>query len=724
MYQMETDMTEITSRSLVAKLLANEDISVTYGNYPTAWFDVEQRELGLPQWKVLFDQSDKGGKDLADLLIGHEVGHALYTPADGWHDSQTEIPDCPRSYINVIEDIRIEKLVQRKYPGLVNCFKKGYGVLNKRNFFGTEGRDLNTYNFIDRLNLKTKLRDLTDVPFSAEEQPYYDMALRVETWEDVIEACKAIHQFMQDQQDPNQEENSDDDRNFSMDDQDAKEDFADSSQGDENDSSQNQESMDNDSGPEGSEESGKEDESPDGMEQDSSPSEKDDDREGKTSTGGAGRTSLESETDKAFRSKENELIETDYRDNQPIFTKAFNKDQIDEIVVPYSKIAQSRKAKLETFKEYLSVEIEMEYHKFQAETRKATSLLVKDFELRKAAYRTLRAQTARTGSIDVNKLHSYKYNDDIFAKVTSLADAKSHGMIMVIDYSGSMHGVIGDVIKQTLNLVTFCKRVNIPFQVYGFTTTSAKENIRFKLNTGDIDYSDVIITDLINSEMKKAEFEEAYKGLYNQTADYRYWFASEYESMGGTPLIETLVVMNKLVDSFKRKYNIQKTNLVMLTDGHGSPVRVNSDQDRSKTVNVDFGSDKVLAKSSRDLQVALMDRLRNKGVRVIGFFLAERNYDFRGAIWNYSKEFVTTEKLREYMKAYRKEKFIAFDDTQGYDRVFVLKADKKALDTENEELEFDKNATKNQIKKAFTKHTSSKKGNRILSAKFAEIVAA
>ena len=80
---------------LLAKLLAKENLTVEHGNYHTAWFDVKNRVLGLPIWK------DRG-KDVYDLLVGHEVGHALYTPLEGLHDSNEEIKGCPRSYINVV----------------------------------------------------------------------------------------------------------------------------------------------------------------------------------------------------------------------------------------------------------------------------------------------------------------------------------------------------------------------------------------------------------------------------------------------------------------------------------------------------------------------------------------------------------------------------------------------------------------------------------------------
>ena len=186
------------SKSILAKLLANENITVQYGNYQTAFFDVEKRVLGLPLWKDM-------SKSLTDLLIGHEVGHALFTPADGWHDSTIEIPGCPRSYVNVVEDIRIEKKIQSKYPGLVRAFKMGYKDLFDKDFFGTNNREILSYSLVDRINIKAKLRDLIEVPFTQEEQPLVDMAMSVETWEDVLNTCRALFEYMKEQKENNNE---------------------------------------------------------------------------------------------------------------------------------------------------------------------------------------------------------------------------------------------------------------------------------------------------------------------------------------------------------------------------------------------------------------------------------------------------------------------------------------------------------------------------------------
>ena len=70
--------------------------------------------------------------------------------------------------------------------------------------------------------------------------------------------------------------------------------------------------------------------------------------------------------------------------------------------------------------------------------------------------------------IDPLKLHSYKYAEDIFKKMSNIPNQKNHGMIFLLDWSGSMQRHIKPTVEQLLNLVLFCRKINIPFSVYKF----------------------------------------------------------------------------------------------------------------------------------------------------------------------------------------------------------------------------------------------------------------
>ncbi len=87
-------------KSQLAKLLATEDLVVEHKKVSTACFNVHTRVLTLPLW-------EKASNLVYDLLVGHEVGHALFTPDEDW----TETTKVPQQFVNVVEDARIEKLI-------------------------------------------------------------------------------------------------------------------------------------------------------------------------------------------------------------------------------------------------------------------------------------------------------------------------------------------------------------------------------------------------------------------------------------------------------------------------------------------------------------------------------------------------------------------------------------------------------------------------------------
>ena len=111
-------------KSHLAKLLATEDLIVEHKQVDTACFNVHTRVLTLPMW-------EKASNSVYDMLVGHEVGHALYTPDENWLEKVA----IPPQFVNVVEDARIEKLMKRRYAGLAKTFFKGYQELNDEDFF-------------------------------------------------------------------------------------------------------------------------------------------------------------------------------------------------------------------------------------------------------------------------------------------------------------------------------------------------------------------------------------------------------------------------------------------------------------------------------------------------------------------------------------------------------------------------------------------------------------
>jgi hypothetical protein len=173
------------TKSILAKLLAQENIIIEHKKVQTAHFDLKNRVMVLPIFKEMTGE-------MYDLLAGHEVGHALHTPLQGWHDAIIDDHSF-KSYLNVIEDARIERKMKDKFPGLRRSFSIAYKRLVDDDFFGINGRDVNKMRFIDRINIFYKLGAHVRVTFSGEELEVLNEINAAETWEEIEAIARKIY---------------------------------------------------------------------------------------------------------------------------------------------------------------------------------------------------------------------------------------------------------------------------------------------------------------------------------------------------------------------------------------------------------------------------------------------------------------------------------------------------------------------------------------------------
>jgi len=182
-------MTKITrQKDQLAKLMAAENITVVHKKIPTAYFDVKNRILACPIFK------EDISSELYDLFMGHEVGHALNTPYEGLH-SALEMNRTLKGYLNVVEDVRIEKAIKNKFQGLRKSFFTAYNELMEMDFFQLEKRNLSELSLIDKINLQTKVGSRLGLKFTKVEQEFLDMSEACKTWEDVVECATAIYEW-------------------------------------------------------------------------------------------------------------------------------------------------------------------------------------------------------------------------------------------------------------------------------------------------------------------------------------------------------------------------------------------------------------------------------------------------------------------------------------------------------------------------------------------------
>ena len=754
---------DLQNQSSLAKLLATENITVTHKKgIKTAYFDVKHRVLGLPVWK------DKG-KVVYDMLVGHEVSHALYTPADGL-ESFLEKED--RKYfdiINIIEDIRIERLIKGKYAGMPRIFNGAYKELVEGDFFGIKDKNVEDMCFLDRLNLRGKIGTIVDIPLNEDEEKLYQECYAAETFQDVVDLYHKVKKFAEEEAEAKKEEEESKPENQIGD-------TTEDGEGeqlipDENGSEDDSDDFANSSIPEDTS-----DEADDGTEShslssnvtdedmdkildevlDQMKSESDDYSEdgtlGQESAGGKSDSNgediiLEPTTTKTLEENlVDEVASKDegYRTEQHIALWP-TKTTINKHIIGYKDVMADR-SKIEAFysEEYYTAQERIECIskatlralEFKKKINKKVGVLAREFERRKAAYQYSRAQESRKGSLDVNKLHKYKYDDQIFQSVMHLADAKSHGMIFFIDYSGSMSSVLRDVLEHTLNLVHFCKKVGIPFKVYSFTSNYSLEGEDVSQSDMEFDMKGLVLAELFSSEMTAKEYNDAFQMVIMQILNSNeYTFSqqgiSKFEHLGGTPLDATLIAAHSIVDDFRKKNPVQKLNVIFLTDGESHGCKPEGTYSSSYLTNVAGKQREIERRGATKCLVKLLKEV--KGVNTIGFFLPNSKRDGNRHLNRMAREVVGNgnayTKGGEYMKKYRKDNYFHSANCFGYNSYFLLSPNIKI---EDQEFDYSSSEGKNvsnsrgeqsKLARQFAKHNVANRTNRIIMTKFAEIIA-
>ena len=708
----------------LARLLATEDLIVEHKKVETASFNVNSRVLILPMW-------DKASNNVYDLLVGHEVGHALFTP-----NVDISKFKAPSSFINVVEDARIEKLIKRKFPGLCKSFFRGYWELHEQDFFEVQGLEVSDISLIDRINLYYKGNK--DMVFSNEENQFVDKTGKTETFKEVCELAAEIHAFMKDQKKKEEEELE------------KLEDVTPDADMDDTPQSGSGESVDED----GEESEGEDDSHPlfdDGDKTESGSSISVDNLQG--------GDEYEKEIDEALTDKNlsknlESLIDNSMgRETTYLSVPSVKTDTV--VVSPQDvwDYFDRKTAELESeehhFYNYQAIQYSYdEYDSFKQSAKKEVNYLVKEFECRKSATAYARATTSRTGILDTTKLHTYKYNEDLFKKISVIPEGKNHGLIFILDWSGSMNFVLRDTVKQLLNLVWFCKKVKIPFNVYAFTNEwyrNCDDNRIPQMPYGELlhqsftDYELRIndtfnLLNMISSDSSVKEFEQHCKNLFclacNSSNSYNY----PRLSLSGTPLNEAIVSLHSLIPEFKSKYKVEKLNTIILTDGESQTMGYNKsymgrdgetlhghysvssygcslrDRKLGRTYNFDndwAGLTKVLLQniSEKFPEVNFIGIRLMQGSDARRFIANSTNYDYD-----------MTDKM---MRVWKKQRSIALDNT-GYKKYFGMSA--AALANEDT-FEVQQDATKSQIKRAFSKSLSAKKLNKKILSQFMELIA-
>jgi hypothetical protein len=397
-----------------------------------------------------------------------------------------------------------------------------------------------------------------------------------------------------------------------------------------------------------------------------------------------------------------------------------------------------------------------DFDNFKTESVRTVNYLVKEFEMKKSAQLYKRAQVSKIGSLDMKKLYAYKLQDDLFKRVTTIPKGKNHGMILLVDWSGSMNEVLQDTLKQVINLAMFCNRVQIPYRVFAFTDgykdkankvaaedwaahcEKLKEIYNAKVEQGDIiKIEGFHLLELFSNKMTTSEF----NNMARRVLDYRFQWNEGY-STGGTPLNEALVWCYQNIGDYMKNNSIEKMTFITLTDGEGASLSgyghryleesrteiIGSEYKRIKTKHL--MRDEVTQKTyemSRysNFQAEMILRMMKDryGIAVVGFHICRNTRRDLSGVLNANLPSFRGDQfsvIETWRKDFRAQGFASIKNT-GRDDLFIIPQSSTRI--EEGELDVKADANAKAIARNFGKFLNVKKTSRVLLNRFVALVA-
>ena len=709
-----------TSLSIFARALATENLSFSFdAEAPTASFDVKTRHLVMPVWNV----SDT----LQTMLVAHEISHALWTPYERSEElmKQAEadgfVVKLLHRICNVIEDVRIEKMMKAKYPGTRRDFFLGYKEVVDSDLFKFSEMDIAKVGLINRMNIHFKwgIPGFLNVNLSDEEQRIADLIDAVQTFDEAFQLAKALYEHP------------------SMDEMRKK----------------YEEQQQNGSGK-------------------GDPS---DAKRGKEQTEGLGMIDMEG----GFVRKTGETFTATTLTISPI------QNVSDQIITTDDLLSE--------FEQQATLPLTItSYREFVKQSDSFVRQLVAQFERRKAADEIRRERPKQTGMLNLDRLHQYRTHDDIFLSKIIKQDGKNHGICFFLDCSGSMGNTISDCFLQILQLVWFCEKAKIPFEVFGFTETNMmgergridSETHRAMNAKGDygiyqsqyapkfvnlrpnsLMYGGCKLIQLASSSDAAAKRERLLAFLYEAIVMK---VRNRVFSLGSTPTVEAMMIGSQFMQKWVADNNIQIPTVMVVTDGQPNGVYFQSEHmsggkdslpyttigGTSLTVNneilqqvtrVDTVASRGMMMGNVVVSVILEDLRKTLNARTVGMFVGGKTFN-ANMFCGFCVTTDESEKIhQEEQERYRKgnysgsgsyeysPRFIAIKEVYnregciilpkslypGYDGFFLPKTPKIVKD---EDAIVD-SGTFTRVKNTFVKTMGQRGSSRVFLTRYVDIVA-
>jgi hypothetical protein len=701
--------------------------------------------------------------EMYDMLVGHEVSHALFTPADGWQGFVGDDSDTPLRHIclNICEDVRIERKIQTKFPGLRRDFSKAYKSFHDRDIFELKGKPVKDLPLIDRINLyyKGEIYGQMSVPFAQDERQWITRLDAADTFESIMEIAEDLFEVTKEEQEQQEQQAEAGNCEVTAD-----------GQGEGAGGSEDSEKTEGGKGAGaagGGEES--EDNAPQpGNDSGDSMDDDTDDGEPADSTEGDSAQQGDASDDLSYESYQNdsnlpgqtqhnyEQARDEMRDTESAEYAYYELPTADlnRIIVKHDVITRH-------WEQYwnennnahngcvmdLRSRANLALREFQTRSKPIISHMVQQFQRKQAADASKRTSTAKTGILDTTTMINYRWSEDIFLKNEVHPDGKNHGLVIFLDWSGSMSTILQDTIDQLLILVEFCRQAGIPYDVHAFTSSIfVSESVNEPNWDRDRDKENALLDEaakqwttterslkphtfqllnFLSSKQNNRTHIEAVKNLY-------YLGRSGYYTprgfrLGSTPLNEAILAALDLVPEFQAANNVQICNTIFLTDGDGHGIigrgyggynnkNFIADQKTRKTyaVNANRGDGDTPA-----LLQLLKDRT---GCNTVGIRLHDSN-SIKGLHYRFWTSLGWEDQNKMFQaanEAYRKEHHFIVE-SEGYDMFLVVKGNLKVETDALEDLADDASTTR--IRNAFIKSGNRKKSSRVIANRVVDLIA-
>ena len=318
---------------------------------------------------------------------------------------------------------------------------------------------------------------------------------------------------------------------------------------------------------------------------------------------------------------------------------------------------------------------------------------------------------------------------------------------MFVDWSGSMSDSITHVIRQAMTLAMFCKKVDIPFNLYGFTDNGMLHEIpddqqerglkrygqpHIKYQENDLKLQNFRLREYLNSTLNSRLFDKAMYNLFVLSTSFEngHWANVPYnESLSSTPLNEAIIIAHDLIPKFRDHYKLQKVTSVWLTDGDSNSADHRWSLEHDSYLNHTYSYHKRIvvnrdnklqyqADTRADMTNALLESLKESThTETVGFFVLGRS-----STKQIRSRVPMTDDNDRKIKSIGRNKSAIFHDVQGYSEYYAIKGGKD-LDTETDTLDIERGAKKGKITTAFKKYTKNRTSERVVLNSLVELIA-